>query len=289
MTNTEFNELSQARELIAKCKFGEAVKLLNDFEQNEGHSLEEMVTCNLLKDRILLQQGEYGDAINLAERTYNESLGLGKSILTIDPLLLMADALFWLVQTDKGFEALMQAEELINAFSEEIPNECLKREAYMSCLKGKYYMLRKNPDLDRAFEYTERCLELRKKLGNELDIGFSLVRFGNILIYIKLEIERGLEHTNQALELGKKYDNKYLMALATRNLMLFYIARGELDLSIKYGEQSLKFFKQINNKSRAAAIFSVIGDAYRLKGEFDRSIEYMEQALEINKGFRITS
>jgi len=289
LTNIESKELSQAREFIVKCKFDEAVKHLNDFEQNEVHSLEETVICNLLKSRILLQQGEYEDAINLAKRTYNESLGLGESILSVDSLLLMAHAQFWLIHLDKTFDALIQAEELINAFSEEMPNECLKREAYVLDLKGSYYATIKNPDLDRAFEYTEKSLELRKKMGDELDIGFSLLKLGFRLIYIKSEIERGLECIEQALELGKKYDNKYLMALATRSLMIFYFERGELEIAIKYGEQSLEFFKQINNKPRSAALLSVIGEGFRIKGEFDRAIEYMEQALEINKEVRITS
>lgn len=112
---------------------------------------------------------------------------------------------------------------------------------------------------------------------------------GFLLTYTKSEIVRGLEYINQALELGKKYNNIYLMALATRDLMLHYNMVGELDISIKYGEQSVELFKQINNKARYAALFSVIGDAYRQKGEFDRAIEYMEQALEISKHFRITS
>ena len=289
LTNTESKELSQARKFIAKCKYDEAVKLLNDFEQNEVHSLEEMVICYLLKGRILLQQGEYEDAINLAKRTYNESLGLGKSILSVDSLLLMARGQLWLSQLDKTFDALIQAEELINAFSEEMPDECLKREAYVLYQKGYYYVMNKTPDLDRAFESTEKSLELRKKMDDELDIGDSLISFGFRLIGIKSEVERGLECIEQAIELGKKYDNKYLMALATRYLMLFYGNKGELDLMIKYGEQSLELFKQINNKPRSAALLSLIGDAYRIKGEFDRAIEYMEQAREINKEFRITS
>jgi hypothetical protein len=46
----------------------------------------------LLRGQILLQRGEYEDAFNLAKRTYTESLGLGKSILSVDSLLLLAHA-----------------------------------------------------------------------------------------------------------------------------------------------------------------------------------------------------
>lgn len=129
----------------------------------------------------------------------------------------------------------MQVEELLNTLSDKVSNDYLKREAYMSELIGYYYSIIKDPDFDQAFDYTERSLELRKKVGNELDIGFSLLMLGSSLFY-KSEIERGLEYLNQALELSKKCDNKYLMALATRSLMLIYSEKGEIDLSINYVE-----------------------------------------------------
>jgi hypothetical protein len=57
---------------------------------------------------------------------------------------------------DKVFDALIQVEELINAFSKEMPNECLEREAYLLYLKGSYYAMIKTPDSERAYE-TNSC------------------------------------------------------------------------------------------------------------------------------------
>ncbi|MHA2125582.1 MAG: tetratricopeptide repeat protein [Promethearchaeota archaeon] len=290
MSNLEPHELTRAKKLIEKNKYDKAFQVLSDFEEIEGNTLINKASCHLLQCQLLLWQGKYEDVILLTKQTYNESLGLGKSILTVDSLLLMVEASLWIFRMNEAFDVLKQAEKLINALSEEMPNEWLKREAYMFFLKGVYNFRRgKNSNLDHALEYIERSLELRKKGDNELDIGFSFSEFGVMLISCKSEIERGLEYINQAFELGKKYDNNYLMALATRYLMLSYARTGELDLSIKYGEQSLELFKQINNKSRTAALFSVIGELYREKGEIDRSIEYIEQALEINKEFGINS
>jgi len=289
LSNSIPKDLVHAKELIKKNNFNDAFQVLSDFEEKEGNSLHNKVLCHLLQCQLLLWQGEYVDAINLAERAYNDSLKLGKNILAVDLLLLRVDALLWNYQMDKAFDVLIQAEELINTYSEEMPNECLKQVAYMSYLKSTYYGRRNDPDLDRIFENAERSLELRKKLGNKLDIGISLLNYGDTLTYFKLEMDRGLEYLTQAFEIGKKYDIKYLLALATRSLMIYYGNMGEIDLSLMYAEQSLIFFKQINNKSRAAVILSVIGDHYKLKGEFDRSIEYMEQALVINKEIRGTS
>ena len=81
------------------------------------------------------------------------------------------------------------------------------KDLYIYYLKGFSYTYRKIPEIDRALEYTEKGLELRKKIGDELDIAFSLLMLGFLLTYTKSEIERGLEKINQALELGKRYDN----------------------------------------------------------------------------------
>ena len=286
MSNSEPEELTRAKELIEKNEYDDAFQILSDFDESEGNTTINKVSCHILQCQLLLWQGKYEDVINLGEQTYNESLGLGKNILSVDPLLLMAEAYSWLNQYNEMLDMLMQAEELINFFSEEISNNCLKRKAYLYYLSSFYYAT--TTDIDRAFEYAEKSLELRRKIGNELDIGFSLLRYSHAL-YLKSEIELGSEYINQAFELSKKCNNKYSIALTTRTLMLVYGQKGEVDLAVNYGEQSLELFRQIQNKPRIAALLSVMGDLYSIKGNFDKSIEYMEEALETNKQVKLIS
>lgn len=92
MSNSEPLELTRAKELIEKNKYDEAFQVLSDFEEREGNTLINKVSCHLLQCQLLLWQGKYEDVINFAKQTHKESLGLGRNILTVDPLLLMAES-----------------------------------------------------------------------------------------------------------------------------------------------------------------------------------------------------
>ena len=283
MANLKSKELTKAEEFIVKCKFDEAFKLLNNIEQQVGLTLEDTVLSNLLKSRILIQQGKYEDVINLAERTHKESLGLGKHILTVDPLLLMAEALLWINRMDEAIEKIKLAEEFLNKISQEKLRDYMQREASIAFLKGRFYVRKTSPEIDRALENLERSLELRKQIGNELDVANSLLILGIIIALHKLKPDRGLDLMKQALALGKKIDNKYLIASALRMIFLFYYNKAELDLSLMYAEQSLTLYKEIDNKSRIAPLLSIIGDIYRLRSDYKRASEYMEQSLTVNE------
>lgn len=283
MTNTESKEISQARQFIAKCKFDEALQILSDFEEVEGLTLQDKITGHLLQCQLLFWQGKYEDVINLAKQTHEESLGLGKHILSVDPLLLMADALIWQFRHNKAFEIIIQAEELLNTLSQEELRDYIQREASIAYLKGRFYSLKENPEIDRARENLERSLELRKQIDNEFDVAHSLLSLGIIIAKEKLEPDRGLDLIKQALAIGKNIDNKIIIANCLRLLYIFYSIKGELDSSLTYAEQGLTIYKEIDNKPRIAALLSVIGDYYRLKNDNQRALEYMERSLAVNE------
>ena len=93
MVYLNLKELKNANQLIKGGKFDEALQLLKDFEKRGNNSLYDIVSCHLIKCTLFLQQSLYEKVVKLAEQTYKESLGLGKNILSVDALLLKANAL----------------------------------------------------------------------------------------------------------------------------------------------------------------------------------------------------
>ena len=112
ITNQKPEELLRAEKLIDDAKVKEAHELLNNFERKEGLTLHDKVASHLLRADLLFQQGRYEEVLTLAEQTYKESLGLGKNLLSVDILLIMAWALLCLFQTDKSHDIIQQGEEL---------------------------------------------------------------------------------------------------------------------------------------------------------------------------------
>ncbi len=270
-------ELILVKQLIGDCKFDEADQLIRNYEETGGHTLHDRVLCHLLNCEFLLWVGLYEDLVKLAKQAYKESLELGKNLLSVDILLIMAHALLWLKQYDKLQDIIKQGEELLKALPQELPADYKQREAYIAWLKGRFYIdLR---DADRALKYLEHSLALREEYGTKLEIAISYGAISRIFVFLKVDYNRAIE----ILDRGRIFygDNKWCMGQYFHFMAIIHKVKGELERSIKLSEQGLKMFSDINNKLMVAAILNTMGEVYRQRGEIDRALECLEQALAL--------
>jgi len=272
-------ELILVKRLIDEGKNEKALQLMNNFEEMGGHTLYDIVLCHFLKCKLLLWQGLYEDLVKLAEQTYKESLGLGKNLLSVDILLIMANALIWLNQNDKFRDILKQGEELLKVLPQELLADYKQREAYLAWLKGRFYVDLKDADL--ALKYFEHSLALREEYGSKLDIAISLGAMSRIFVFFKADYHRALKYLERAVALIKETGNKWGMGNYFYFMGVIHKVKGEIELSIKLFKQGLTIFNDLNNKRMAASILNHMGEAYRHRGELDRALECLEQALAL--------
>ncbi len=273
-------ELTQAEQLIDDAKVREAHELLNNFERKKGLTLHDIVSCHLLECKILHQQGLLEDLVKFAEQTYEESLGLGKSLLSIDALMWMARALLWLYRIEEASDTLTQGEELLKTLTQELPTDYKQREATIVFLKGLVYQ--NKSDADRALEHLEHSLALREEIGAKLEIAKCLIFIA--LVYLnKGELDRALKYAERGLALAKESNNKFPIAFSLNIVAVLYSNKGEIDRSIILYEQSLAIFKELNNKTLIANVLNDVGGLYIKKGELDRALECLEQSLALHQ------
>jgi len=272
-------ELIQAKQLIDECKLDEARQLLRNFEEKGSHTLYDIVLCHFLKCKLLLWQGLYEDLVKLAEETYKESLGLGKNLLSVDILLIMANALIWLNQNDEFRDILKQGEELLEVLPQELLADYKQREAYIAWLKGRLYVDLKDADL--ALKYLEHSLALREEYGTKLDIAISLGAISRIFVFFKADYNRALKYLGRGKALIWESGNKWGMGNYFYFMGVIHKVKGEIELSIKLFEQGLTIYNDLNNKRMVASILNHLGEVYRYRGELDRALECLEQALAL--------
>ena len=106
-------DYSRLKQLIYEGKHEEALQLIDKLKEKGEHSPHDILLYTLLKCEILYQQGLYTDLFKLAEQIYQESIGLGDNLLSVDALFIMAEALIWLGETNKAEEIIKQGEELL--------------------------------------------------------------------------------------------------------------------------------------------------------------------------------
>ena len=283
MLNAESNELIQAKQLIYEGKFDEALHLMKNFEEMGVYSLQDLVSWHLLKCRILIQQYAFKELIELAEHIYKESLGLGKSLLSVDALYYLGLGLLGAYNLKKGEEIIKQGEELLETLTHEPPKDYKQRESNIAFLKGLFYnspvAVRRDPDL--ALEYFEQSLALREEYGDKHEIIASLLFIGGIFWYYKGELDNAFEYIERALTLAKESNIKFHIANCLLQKGAYYYFKGDLDRTLMLNEQSLVIFKELNNKNLTASNLNNMAEIYRMRGELERALDCSEQSLAL--------
>ena len=210
-------ELILAKQLIDKCKLDEADQLIRNFEEKGGHTLYDIVLCHLLKCELLYWRSSYEEVVKLAEQTYKESLGLGKNILSVDILLIMANALVWIGPDDKLHDIIKQGEALLKTLPQELPADYKIREAYIAFLKGWFYIFIR--DADRALKHLEHSILLQEELGAKQEIIFALSVFALsvfslsaiawVFTFLKVDYDHALKYSEQSLIIAEESGNKW--------------------------------------------------------------------------------
>ena len=272
-------ELIRAEQLIDEGRHEEALDLMKNFEEKGKISLFDIISCNLLKCKLLYQQGLYQDVVKLAELTYKESLGLGKSFLSLDALLIMTDALILLLELEKAFDIIKKGEELLKKLVHSLPKEYQKREASLNYEKGRYY--EKTLDINLSAQHFEYSLKLREKLDAKPEAAISRKYLGWILGAHKGELDRAIEYYKQSLVIFKKYNIKYHIGHVLCLMAGVYGFIGDVDRAIIVQKQSLVIFKELNNKPYMAKVLNNMADSYKMKGDLDHALDCIENSMAL--------
>ncbi|MFX1572678.1 MAG: hypothetical protein ACFFB0_08015 [Promethearchaeota archaeon] len=281
MNYVEPKELILTKQFINEGKFDEALRLMKNFEETGKPTLNEIVSCHLLKCEILFQQNLHKELFECAEQTYNESLRLGKSLLTIDALYYMAFPLIMSNNLEKAEDLIKHGEALLKTLTHELPKEYKQREASIEFLKGIFYhpIAVGEGDPDLALKILEQCLVLREEYDEKHKIAFTILVISWILLIYKGELDHAFEYMKRALTLAKEVNRKFTIAVGLNTMAAYYHFKGELDRSITLYKQSLMLFKELNNKFYIGQILNSLAEVYKMKGEIECALEYSEQSV----------
>jgi len=271
-------ELIRAEMFIDDGKFDEALQIMKNFEEDGERTLHDLVLSHLIRCDLLLQQGLNSDSFKLAEQTYEESLGLGLNLLSVDALIFKAEALTRLSKYDEAFEVNKQGEELLNSFTQKLSSEYKRREASITYCKGKIDSYKNRGD--QTLGHFEHSLALREVHSPKKEIAVSLSSIA-LSLTSKGDLDSALKYAERGLTIAKESNNKYEIGFAFLTTAVVYSFVGDLDRSIINHEQSLAIFKELNNKRMMAVVLNDVVDVYQKIGDLDRALECLELSLII--------
>ncbi|MFQ5979860.1 MAG: tetratricopeptide repeat protein [Candidatus Heimdallarchaeota archaeon] len=274
------DRLQRADQLVSQGKFEEALQTVEALASAEELSPEDRLAGQLLKSRIRTKQGDFEEALQLAQDVFTEIQGQEPSLQTVDAHIAIAEALECLGNFEESLEAISQGDQALAIASKESPAEIARRKGHLEYSKGRNYW--KKGDLEPAMIALEQSLTLRKELGKKQEMAWSLHSIGNIYV-AKGELNQALEYYQQSLALRKEFENLQDIASSLNNIGSVYLLKGELTHGLEYLQQSLTIDQEIGNPQDIAVALMNIGAVYRLKGELTQALEYCQQALTLFK------
>ncbi|MHA2008499.1 MAG: tetratricopeptide repeat protein [Promethearchaeota archaeon] len=289
MKNIEENpeKYSGIKQFINEGKHDKAIHLIERFTEHGECSIRDNLSFRLLKCEILYQQGLLKDVITLAEEVYEESLGIGENLLSIDALLQMGEVLTWLVYPDKAEKVIKKVEDLLDLLPQDQIRVFKKREAGLYFVKGLFHGWNKN-DGHKAIKYLEHSIEICKEYFLEVELVKSQIIKGWTLGLLRGQLDKALELLQESQHLSEKSKNKFLTALSIFFIALIIQSIGtDVERSLKFFEQSLTAFEELNSVFFVGDIYGQISHFFINKGEIDKALEYATHGLEISRNAKI--
>ncbi|MHA2130052.1 MAG: tetratricopeptide repeat protein [Promethearchaeota archaeon] len=276
MVSKEPKEIIRAKELLQEAKFDEALEIIEQFENFESPSPENQLSALLLKGKIYQYKGRYKKMVNISERAYQMSQKLGFISETIDALCLKAHIAHLRRQED-DLEYILEAEQLIDTYSGKSGSVLPRQRANILYTKS-WIFYHSGEDFDHTLEIALQCLAIREKLGEKLDISYSLFQIGSILLSTG-DLNKALDYFKKSVTLRSELNFRRGIAQSLTNLGACYFNRGELEEAIKSCKQALSF-KEINTRDISRNLNN-LGQVDLTKGELNKALKYIKQGISL--------
>ncbi|MFX1379009.1 MAG: tetratricopeptide repeat protein [Promethearchaeota archaeon] len=271
-------EIIFAEQLIKENKYTEALKVLREYIKKNNVPLYYKVYSLNYIARLLMYVGKHEECLKISEKAYNESLNLGKNLITVETLNLRALVNNWQGNMDKSYELIKKSEELFNTFTIESSADYIRTEANLNFIKG-FLISRK--DVDKGLEYLNYSLSLWDKIDLSIGKAMTIMCIGLTHYYSKGELDKSIGYFEQGLRIAEKLNHKYGIAFLLNHLGSSYLYKGELNRSLDYYQKALKLFEEINNKSFGARTYALIGNIMGEKGRYDEAFKDIEKSIGI--------
>lgn len=237
----------------------------------------------LQEGRMLIQKGEYTEAIKISTKAANLYKKRGQRTLRIKALIEVTDILFL---ADENYEAKKLASTILQLTSRK---DTLAASAYY--LLGQVEF--NDAHFKEALKYFNKALNIqREKLPeNHAEIAKSLHAIGMTQSQFG-QNDLAFENIHTALNINNIVfgENHPATAKTLGALGMIYSIRGEDDRAIEIIQKAIDIFKleDIEEQNTVIELYFQLGNAYLKKGNYDLGLMNTQRGLTILEGLKGT-
>lgn len=133
-------------------------------------------------------------------------------------------------------------------------------------------------DLDTSFLYAKEALKLSEKSNNQIGIGKSYIKIGNVY-FDRGNYSQALNYYLKALNEGERGNNDNLKASAFIGLGNTYYFLRNYDKALEFFKENLKINEGLNNKTGIATAQMNIAVVYLEYKNYDKALDYFNNSL----------
>src|SRR5262249_6317747 len=136
----------------------------------------------------------------------------------------------------------------------------------------------------KALEYYQQSLQLRRAESDPLGEGIALLLIGELLA--PSEPRKALEYYDQALPLLRATEDRWREAVTLRGLGMVHTSLGDLPRALGYLNQSLELFRQVGNPNGESQTLYGLARLERERGDFAAALRWIESAITLAERVR---
>jgi signal transduction histidine kinase len=145
----------------------------------------------------------------------------------------------------------------------------------------------KNANMDSAFYYARKALEISQNIQSKKAIAFSYNSLASCFDNIG-ELDSSLVYHKKSLDIKLEINNNEGVADSYNNIGIVYDLKGDYDASLEYYFKALKIYEAEQVPfDKVPMVLSNIGIVYKKQKDYSKALNYYKRALKIytDKGY----
>jgi tetratricopeptide (TPR) repeat protein len=280
-------QLITGRRLTEKGRYKEALELISELDKKGDITSEHNLEIQILKGILYFRMENYENANIAADQVLQESQKLGKTLQSIDALLIKSLRIFKfeapfeteMEKSNEILDHLAQIENLLKTLISESPIEGITRKGIVEIVKGYSFLVMGK--YKKGIETYEKGLEYIERIENSDRWSFSAPFF--LLRISKFFCMMGMYEKNEwcisRLNEEHIYDNRELLIFyLSKSFLLFHY--GEFQEALKLSEIGLQKSQEFKIQKETINFLLIKSVLLRELRQFDEAEEIISQ-LEI--------
>jgi CHAT domain-containing protein len=137
-------------------------------------------------------------------------------------------------------------------------------------------------DNAKALPYKQRAMEMRRKIGDKLGIGSSLVGMASYYYNLR-DLQKAIELAAEALPIFVEIKEEVWEARTLSELGVIYAELRESTKATQYWQRSEEIYRRYGHANGLAGVLYGLGGLKRREGDFRASERYFQEATDLNR------